>query len=766
MKYPSIILILFVSIQLFSQTNHRDSINVVHYDLHIKITQLSQKEISGVANILVAPTQANSSAFGLDLQRLVVDSLKVNGQIVSHNHQNDILRFTTEQSYSDTDTLSVEVYYQGTPGKDPGGWGGFYFAGNQAFNMGVGMSVNPHVYGRAWYPCNDSFTDKATYDFFITTQPDYEAICGGINISDTLDSQNNRVWHWKIEQPISTYLTSVAVGDFEQVHFNYSGIECEIPIDIYCSASQVGSVTTAFADVPDMMQIYENHFGPYPFSRVGYSVVNFTSGAMEHVGNIAYPNNAISTALSDQTLMAHELSHMWFGNSVTCATAEDMWLNEGWASYCEALYVEGKHGYEAGKAYSLSNHTFVIQRAHVNDNGFLALYGIGHENTYGSTVYKKGADVARTLRGYLGDSTFFAVLKLWFAENEFTSKDTYEFRDFLSAKTGVDMNPFFDTWVFNAGFPHYEISDFEFDGTQATVEIAQKSIARQFMGNANRVEVTFFNSERDTATRLIQFDGALGTASFTLPFEPEFVIPDYYCRLADATIKTEKVVSGSQQSFSGLNLVVYPPLTNDSAWIHVAYNYSKPENYGQMVGDIELTPLNYWKVDMIPYGDFKGRARFTRQISNNPIDSTFSAQMNDSVKLMYRASVSEDWTCIPTVFNLTWGNVAITIDSLMVGEYALGIKRYQVDVPSIIPQKCEIAIVPNPVKSVVSFIFGQTICSRIDVFNLDGALMTQIEVRNNTQEMLDVSGLSAGTYVAQFYNNGVSLGSEKFLIVR
>ena len=127
---------------------------------------------------------------------------------------------------------------------------------------------------------------------------------------------------------------------------------------------------------------------------------------MEHATNITYPNSSINGSLSDEWLYAHELSHMWFGDKVTCASADDMWLNEGWAVFCESVFREGLYGKESYKTTMRSKLKDVLQFTHIKDGGYRALYGIPPEYTYGSTVYDKGGQVAHTLRGYLGDSLF------------------------------------------------------------------------------------------------------------------------------------------------------------------------------------------------------------------------------------------------------------------------------------------------------------------------------------------------------------------------
>ncbi len=765
MKKNLTLLVLMFTTSLFSQINHRDSIDVLHYSLHVDITKISQTTISGTAIIQFKPIFNNTNSFGFDLQKLTVDSLKINGIPINFQHTDNIIRFNTAEEYNNNEILSVEICYQGVPAKDPSGWGGFFFNSGQAFNLGVGMKVNPHVYGRCWYPCIDNFTDKATYDFYITTIPTHTATCGGLFQGDTTDADGNKVWHWKIEQPVTTYVTSVVVGELQKIEFTYNGLNGQIPIDIFCKPEQVASATIAFADVPLMLQIYENAFGPYPFPRVGYTVVNFTSGAMEHVMNIATPNNVLTTTLSDQTLLAHELSHMWFGNNVTCATAGDMWLNEGWATFCEGIYVEGRDGYQEGKKYALNNHRNALLTAHSADGGFIPLYGISHNNTYGTTVYKKGGDFVRSLRGYLGDSIFFAAITQWQAQNANSSKNTYQFRDFLSNETGIDLTPFFDTWIFTAGFPHYSISNFYTNGNQATVEITQSHLGSYYIGNANKVQVTFFNSPNVYETRLVEFDGAHGTATFTLPFNAKYAIADYNSLLADATIKNDRKIYEQQYTFSDQSLIIYPQTTLDSAWIHSTYNFVKPKEHGQIFDGIELTPHYYWTINMESYGNFRARAKFNHSTSNNPADTIWKPEPNARLEMLYRAQPSQPWEKIETQNHLTWLSGYAYVDSLRTGEYAFGIWRYDIVSNPADADKQKCSITPNPAKNKTILHAGTTNCTNIEVCSLDGTKTEKIYLNKANYIELDITNYKTGVYIVNFLIEKTLIESQKMVII-
>ncbi len=133
--------------------------------------------------------------------------------------------------------------------------------------------------------------------------------------------------------------------------------------------------------------------------------------SIEHATNVAYPSFAIDGQLTYEDLYTHELSHMWFGDMVTCESAEDMWLNEGWATFCAMYYTSSVYSEEEYRSQMRHHHKEVLRMTHFTDGDYLALYGISHEYTYGSTVYDKGATVVQSLRGYLGDDVFFPAVR-------------------------------------------------------------------------------------------------------------------------------------------------------------------------------------------------------------------------------------------------------------------------------------------------------------------------------------------------------------------
>src|SRR5205085_12572700 len=152
-------------------------------------------------------------------------------------------------------------------------------------------------------------------------------------------------------------------------------------------------------------------YGPYPFEKIGYSIVPNTFGGMEHASQITMSQAFMTFTPDNEKLWAHELSHMWWGDKVTCETAGDMWLNEGWASYNEAFIKQVVYGEAAYRDYIRKNHREVLQFTHIIDGSYLSFINVPHAYTYGNTVYSKGEDIVHTLRYYMGDSAFFNACK-------------------------------------------------------------------------------------------------------------------------------------------------------------------------------------------------------------------------------------------------------------------------------------------------------------------------------------------------------------------
>ncbi len=669
-KTTLLIISLFFVSNIFSQTiTFRDSIDITHYQISLEIGDYNNQQIKGNTKLEFCPAFDNTKNIKLDLFKLNVDSIFYeNKKITTWKYNNEVININLSDKIDKKDTVELIVFYNGKPQKDQR-WGGFYFSKKDAFNMGVGMAAYPHSFGRVWFPCVDIFTDKATYDYFITVNNNRTAVCSGL-LKEVIDNKNNtKTYHWQIKDEIPTYLSSVAVSNYDLFSKTYNGIEEKIPSDIYVFENKIIKAEKSFKNLHDAVRIFEEKLGAYSWERIGYVETTFNAGAMEHATNVTYPSYAVNGTLKNQDLFVHELSHSWFGNLVTCKTSEDMWLNEGWASYCEALFREFFYDKENYKKYVRENHFKVLTNTHLRDGAYFSVYGIPHTKTYGSTVYDKGADVVHCLRGYMSDSLFFASAKNYLKEFAYKNADTEDLKNSFSKTSNIDLTDFFDFWIYSKGFTFFEIishNNYEKDGKYYTeIEVRQRLIAAKNYANSNRIEIFFMNEEMEFKKRVFEFSGELGKKTFELPFKPIAIYLDLEEKTADATVDNYKFIETKGNYDFDATLVKIKLLNIiDKAFLRVQNCWIEPEGVNKKY---ELN-THYWKIEGASHEKIDGEIKF--YYKNNYYTDKFANNKNNII-LLYRATPKTKWRKIEFKNNKKEGCISCEIN---LGEYVFAKK--------------------------------------------------------------------------------------------
>ncbi|MFB0925404.1 MAG: hypothetical protein QMB65_08995, partial [Vicingaceae bacterium] len=242
-KTPILILLFLFTLHTQAQTNKKalnsrsDTIDILNYQINLDVTIFSGQQINGNCKVIFTPKLNNINAIDLDLQGLNVDSITSNGTSLIFSHNDTLIKITLASTVNTSDTSNLIVYYNGSPQTDPSGWGGFYFSGNYAFNLGVGFDDNPHVYGRVWFPCFDNFVEKSSYEFNIITSNGKRAHCNGELISETVLSGDTISRKWVLNEEIPTYLACIAISDYQTVHQTFYGLIGPIPVELVSSAS-------------------------------------------------------------------------------------------------------------------------------------------------------------------------------------------------------------------------------------------------------------------------------------------------------------------------------------------------------------------------------------------------------------------------------------------------------------------------------------------------------------------------------------------------
>jgi aminopeptidase N len=360
----------------------------------------------------------------------------------------------------------------------------------------------------------------------ITVPTGYVAASNGKLVGTTNNGNGTVTWRWQQNQPITTYLMCMTVSRFSISTIPYIKSSGDtIPLQYYAwnAPPFVDSAWTAtvLPTVRQMVTAYSNLFGEYPFDKYGMTaIVPFGYLGMEHQ-TLTTMNRYYAT---DQRVVSHELSHQWWGDDVTCGTWADIWLNESFATYSEALWREHLGGMDSLKKYmsdTLSGFQWGSWQGAIYDpvgQGF---------NLFDQVVYTKGGWVLHTLRGVVGDSTFFRILRAYRNKYQGKSAVTAEFEAVVDSVTGTNMNWFFNQWIYGRGWPKYTHA-YRWTGDSLTLLVYQL----QPESNPTYKMPIQVRAYAGLSSRTFTIWDSLRTQSFRLPYpmKPDSIKldPDYW----------------------------------------------------------------------------------------------------------------------------------------------------------------------------------------------------------------------------------------------
>ncbi len=742
-----------------------DAVDVLDYDLELDLSQGSP--FAGVATLTVMPV-GEAAEFELSLKG-TVDSMQVAGVIY---HDANLAHVPVP---STTEAFAVKVWYHGFNYVESRGWGGFHFDADMSYNLGVAFNENPHVFGRAMFPCRDNFTDKATYTLRVKTRSGWTAQCGGMLQSRTVDDEGCELTVWRIDHPVPTYLVSVSQADYRLIETSVASVGGTYPVTLGYTTQDSAGVQRAFALLDSVVPMYERCLGPYRWGRIGYIATR--QGSMEHVNNIALARDFMaSTDVRAQSTIAHELGHAWFGNLVTCAAEGDMWINEGGATFCSEIARESTHGRRASNRYYQQNLESVLRYTHLTDGGYLPLHDMPHSLTYGSTTYDKGALVWHSLRGYLGDSLFYASMRRLMASKAFGNIDAAELRDSLSLFSGVALDDFFNFHVFGAGFVDYkaELLPPTLE-ERVRLKVSQQGVGTDNLVRSGRVPVTFYTYDFVPYKRWIALDGRDTTlaidASWGLPADDiAFVVLDEDCAISDAA--TVGVIQISTESMYGeevTHMRIRSLSLPRSTTVAIEHHWGEPRDLASTPGVVRAAS-RYWKVcglwDDMTADSLQGQFRYVRgnySESDYPnLDrNLFVRQASmDSVVLMYRMDGQSPWEAVSHLRTGNRDEGFFLMPKLKPGEYALAVVDTSLLGMADVEGAQDINLFPNPVKR------GGSVTVDVPVDGLFEVIVYDTSGRQVWQKQACTSGesitpnLARGTYLVVIKNNFISLQSN------
>jgi aminopeptidase N len=453
--------------------------DVQHYRIAVSFDWAKQS-VAGETTITLRPFKSDVREIELDAGDMTINSVRLaGGGPLKYRYENDEkLYVSLDRAYAAGSDVVITINYAATPRRgltfitptedDPA-------RPHQIWSQGE--SQDNHY----WFPCYDYPNDKATTELIATVDQNYQVISNGGLVSSQYDpAKKTRTFHWKMDKPYSSYLVSIIVGEFAVVKDQFKNT----PIESYVYAGEVENARGSFGKIGQMMSFFSGRLGfDFPYVKYAQTTVRDFGGGMENITATTLQETAVLDKrarldLSSDGLIAHELAHSWFGDMLTCRDWSDLWLNESFATFMEAAWVEHDKGrdeylYEMlgnqqayHQAWAAGNRRPIVTRRYPDPDSLFDVY-----------PYPRGGAVLNMLRFVLGEESFWKALNHYVRKYQWQNVETQQLVVAIEEATGQNLQWFFDEWVYKMGHPEFEITSSYDEGARSvklTVKQAQK----------------------------------------------------------------------------------------------------------------------------------------------------------------------------------------------------------------------------------------------------------------------------------------------------
>ncbi|NPA35144.1 MAG: M1 family metallopeptidase [Chlorobi bacterium] len=676
-----------------------------HIDLKLFIN-VSARQIEGVAKWRIGNL---SDTLVLNLSSgLTIDSVIYANQHCQYGRQTPDLVWI---SCSWNNTLdSFAIYYSGSPATDPSGWGGFYFTNSYAYNIGVGFAVKPHSFGRAWFPCPDTVAEKFTVSIEAHVPNGWIALASGE--PDTFPSLDS-IWKYSLNIPIPAYLVSIVAAPYHIILDTFNTLNGPKPVMIAALPQDTAKARASFRNLNKIHRLWEHYFGQDIFPRIGFNLVPFTGGAMEHPTNISYSRFLVDGTLQYEYIIAHELSHHWFGDNITASTERHMWINEGFASYAEHLWLEHN-----GDGWNWQETLDELMRtAHIKDGEWIRLDSIPHKATYGVHAYEKGALIVHTLRLWINGNedtsdalvSFGNRLRFLFENYSLQALTSKQLISILTGPVPTDTSTvppgFYEIYITRNGYPTLWLDSWNCDGSTCTATIYR---ARYGPDQPAQIPMPVYIYALDESGSVLHRKKVFvlpgcNKVVFSLSTQPTFLTLNLEQSTLDASVRT---ISDTSIQWTPGHITVK---TSGSKPYLVTHHFTSPGTAYPLPSGIQLSPNHFWTI----------------QDPNNTIDSitfTFNSRSTGSsayldwivpsderaLQVFWRPTASAPWQQIPanvnTMGSQTDGFATLSVKNPGTGHFVIGLSGNVVDtITPVLQNTC------NIINSIPEFIVNNVI---------------------------------------------------------
>jgi aminopeptidase N len=511
--------------------------DILHYRIAVKLDD-HQKRVTGETAITFTPLSGGLDSLCLDAAEMEIRRVAGDaGREVSMRYANPVLTLRFRRRIQQGDTATVRIGYACRPRK------GLYFVGGDSSGAAHReiWTQGEDTDNRYWFPCDDDPNDKATSEVIATVREDYTVVSNGLLTGvHHDDSKRTKTYHWRESKNHSSYLIMLAAGIFAAAHDRAGSV----PLAYYVPPKDTGLVKSTFGETGNILRFFESLFAmPYPWEQYSQIVIDdFMWGGMENTTAVTLNEATLVDSVTAlefpaEKVIAHELVHMWWGDLVTVSEWADLWLHEGFATYCEALYAES--------ISSADEFEFAMIESASQVRAIDATEGrrpIVNAESFPVNLYSRGAWVLHMLRDVLGEDGFLRTLRTFLARHAGGNVETADLVRTIRDVTGRDLTWFFDQWVFKAGYPKLTVDKIWNSGRGVlSLRIAQTQVIDSLTGIFRfplHVQITTDSSVTDTTLSVREKE-----EQFDIPSadEPRMVIVDKGYHLLKEMVFTKPV---------------------------------------------------------------------------------------------------------------------------------------------------------------------------------------------------------------------------------
>jgi aminopeptidase N len=544
------------SILEFQANSNTENYDITYNRLELTVNPAQQFIAGIVTAYFVAKEDLNSIVFDL-ADTMNVSQVLFNGNPLSFTHSGDELTIYFSNTIPETALEAVTIHYSGIPDDPEDSFT------THTHNGAPALFTLSQPYGaKEWWPCKQDLNDKIdNIEVFIKAPTTYTAVSNGVQQSIELDGLGNKITHFKHNYPIPAYLVAIAVTNYQTFTQLAGTAPNTFPIINYFYPENFNTASTQVAVTLPIMDLFEEKFGTYPYADEKYGHAQFGwGGGMEHT-TISFMGGF------SRNLIAHELAHQWFGNKVTCGSWQDIWLNEGFATYLSGMVVEHLDG-EDDFVFWKNNLIESITSLNGGSAYIPASDTLSVNRVFSSRLsYNKGAMILNMLRFKLGDDVFFQAANNFLNDENlaFSYAKTPDLQYHFEQASGLDLDEFFNDWVYKQGFPTYTIQGQSIGSGQVEITIYQSQSHSSVSFFEMLVPIRLFGNEGQFLDVVLEHTSNGQQFIVDVPFSVTEIIFD---------VKKDLISKNNQAHFSvddlGLNeLSVYPNPTDGKLFLVV-----------------------------------------------------------------------------------------------------------------------------------------------------------------------------------------------------